>query len=346
MSVAADRDEMALRADSLEAEATAFRSDLDRLRKAIAVRLVGQDGVVDAVLTAMVAGGHVLLEGVPGLGKTLLVKTLAECLALPMRRIQFTPDLLPADVLGTHVLHEDQGRVRFEFAPGPIFCSLLLADEINRATPKTQSALLEAMQEGAVTTGGTTRPLERPFFVLATQNPIEQEGTYPLPEAQLDRFLFKVDVPYPTADELATILDLTTGQGEAVLRPVLTGPRLLELARLARAVPVPPEVRRRAVDLIRATHPQAAEAAAVARRQVRHGASPRAGQALLLAGKIRALWQGRFHVATEDIVAHARLVLAHRLILRFEALAEGATAETVVAAVLAECQGRWGADAE
>jgi len=332
------------RMEALAAAAVAFGADLERLRVAVARRMVGQDAVVEAVITALIAGGHVLLEGVPGLGKTLLVKTLAEALDLPTRRVQFTPDLLPADLLGTNVLHEDQGRVRFEFAPGPIFCHLLLADEINRATPKTQSALLEAMQEGAVTTGGATRPLPRPFFVLATQNPLEQEGTYPLPEAQLDRFLFKVDVPYPTAAEFEAILDRTTGVAETQVNAVLTGPRLLELAHLAREVPVPPTVRRRAVELVRATHPEAVEAGAVARRQVRYGASPRAGQALLLAGKIRALRAGRFHVSTEDIEAYAHLVLAHRLILRFEALADGATQAGVVANVLEECRQRWRAE--
>lgn len=331
-------------AAALAAAAAAFREDFDRLRAAVGQRLVGQDVVVEAVLTALVAGGHVLLEGVPGLGKTLLVKTLAEALALPTRRVQFTPDLLPADLLGTNVLHEEHGKVRFEFAPGPIFCQLLLADEINRATPKTQSALLEAMQEGAVTTGGATRPLPKPFFVLATQNPLEQEGTYPLPEAQLDRFLFKVDVPYPTAAEFEAILDRTTGVGEATVTAVLDGPRLLAMARLAREVPVSATVRRRAVELVRATHPETAEAAAVAKQQVRYGASPRAGQALLLAGKIRALRAGRFHVATEDLEAHAGLVLAHRLILRFEAQADGATAPQVVAAVLEECRRRWRAE--
>jgi MoxR-like ATPase len=297
--------------------------------------IVGQDAVVENTLTALFSGGHVLLEGVPGLGKTLLVRTLADALDLSFNRIQFTPDLMPADIVGTNIVMETPGgRREFQFQRGPVFAHLILADEINRATPKTQSALLEAMQEHQVTAGGEVRRLAEPFFVLATQNPIDQEGTYPLPEAQLDRFFFKLLVGYPTAAELGEVLNRTTENRKETVRRVLPKDKLLELMTLIRQVPVATHVKDYAVRLVLATHPKTETAAPMANQYLRFGSSPRGAQTLLLAGKVRAITQGRFNVSFEDIEAVALPALRHRLIVNFEAEAEGVTTDQVVAEVL------------
>jgi MoxR-like ATPase len=311
-----------------------FRDDLGRLTREIGQRVVGQTEIIEGVVAALLAGGHVLLEGVPGLGKTLLVKTLAEALELTFSRIQFTPDLMPADVVGTNMIVESAGGRRFEFQRGPIFANLVLADEINRATPKTQSALLEAMQEQAVTVGKQTYPLTPPFFVLATQNPIEMEGTYPLPEAQLDRFFFKLRVDLPGNDELHAILDRTTGAVDPVVRPVLGPARLLELRDLVRQVPVARQIQDYAVRLIEATHPNRTAVPAV-RKLVRYGSSPRGAQAVILAAKIRALADGRFAPSFDDVRRVAVPALRHRVLLNFEGEAEGVSTDTVLADVLA-----------
>ena len=284
---------------------------------------------------AILSGGHVLLEGVPGLGKTLLVRTLSEVLDLSFNRIQFTPDLMPADILGTNLVVESpEGRREFQFQRGPIFAHLLLADEINRATPKTQSAMLEAMQEKSVTAGGEIRRLAEPFFVLATQNPIDQEGTYPLPEAQLDRFFFKLIVGYPSAADLTEVLNRTTEGRKATLVKVVDGAGLLELQQLVRQVPAASHVKDYAVRLILATHPQTETAAPISNQYLRFGSSPRGAQALLLSGKVRALTQGRFSVSFEDIQTMVLPTLRHRLILNFEAEAEGITTDHVLAQIL------------
>jgi MoxR-like ATPase len=312
-----------------------FRADLDRLRAEIGRRLVGQGDIVEGVIAALLAGGHVLLEGVPGLGKTLLVRTLAEALELSFSRVQFTPDLMPADVVGTNMIVDSpEGQRRFEFQRGPIFANLVLADEINRATPKTQSALLEAMQEQSVTVGKQTYPLAPPFFVLATQNPIEMEGTYPLPEAQLDRFFFKLRVELPGNDDLHAILDRTTGATDPVVRPVLGRERLLELRELVRQVPVARPIQDYAVRLIEATHPARSSVARV-KKMVRYGSSPRGAQAVILAAKIRALSDGRFAPSFDDVRRSAAPALRHRVLLNFEGEAEGVRADDVLAEVLA-----------
>ncbi len=312
-----------------------FASQLQALRDEIVKRLVGQKELVEQVLIAIVAGGHVLLEGVPGLGKTMLVRTLSSCMDLPFARIQFTPDLMPADITGTNLVDEDEhGKRVFRFSAGAIFASLVLADEINRATPKTQSALLEAMQEKSVTVAGVVHQLPDPFFVLATQNPIDMEGTYPLPEAQVDRFMFKLNVRFPDARELSDILDLTTGTRQAELKAVCDGPTLLEMNRLAREVVAAEPVRDYAARLVLATHPELPNAHAQVKRLVRFGASPRGGQTLLLAGKVRALMQGRFNLAFEDIQAVAASALRHRLILSFEGEAEGVKTDQIIAELI------------
>ena len=312
-----------------------FRSAYATLRAEIGKVVVGQHEIVESTVIALFAGGHVLLEGVPGLGKTLLVRTLSEVLDLSFNRIQFTPDLMPADILGTNIVMETQGgRREFQFQRGPIFAHLILADEINRATPKTQSALLEAMQEHQVTAGGEIRRLSEPFFVMATQNPIDQEGTYPLPEAQLDRFFFKVLVGYPTADELNQVLTRTTGGVKAEVGKVLEREALMELMKLVREVPVASHVKDYAVRLVLATHPRTETAAPISNQYLRFGSSPRGGQTLLLAGKVRALTQGRFNVSFDDIQTVAAPALRHRLILNFEAEAEGITTDHIVAQIL------------
>lgn len=318
-----------------EEQIQSFRQAYGALREEIGKVIVGHEDIVDGTLTAILANGHVLLEGVPGLGKTLLVRTLGEVLDLPFNRIQFTPDLMPADILGTNMVMEtSDGRREFQFQRGPIFAHIILADEINRATPKTQSAMLEAMQEKSVTAGGEIRKLVEPFFVLATQNPIDQEGTYPLPEAQLDRFFFKLVVGYPSAAELTEVLTRTTEGGKVQVNKVLGREDLLELQRLVRQVPVASHVKDYAVRLVLATHPKTTTAAAITNQFLRFGSSPRGAQCLLLGGKVRALTQGRFNVSFDDIQAVAVPALRHRCILNFEAEAEGVTTEQIVGQIL------------
>ncbi|WP_422924864.1 AAA family ATPase [Singulisphaera sp. PoT] len=317
--------------DEVKAQVEEFRSGFNRLRDEIGKVIVGQREIIEGTLTALIAGGHVLLEGVPGLGKTMLVRTLAEALHLKFQRIQFTPDLMPADVIGTNVVLETpEGGRKFEFQQGPIFANLVLADEINRATPKTQSAMLEAMQERSVTVAGKTFQLQRPFFVLATQNPLEMEGTYPLPEAQLDRFFFKLLVKFPSAEEIEKILDRTTEAVDPHAEPVFDGEKILAMNRLARQIPIADELRRYGIALVLATHPENEQATEMAKRYVRYGSSPRGAQALILAAKIRAILDGRYHVAREDIRAVAPSALRHRLILNFEGQAESIQADDII----------------
>jgi MoxR-like ATPase len=326
--------ETALREDS--AAIDTLRRTVEALEREVARVIVGQQVVVRGVTIALIAGGHVLLEGLPGLGKTLLVRTIARGLQLQYSRIQFTPDLMPADILGTNVLLESSGGGRaFQFQPGPIFANLVLADEINRATPRTQSALLEAMQEQAVTVGTVGHPLPQPFFVLATQNPIELEGTYPLPEAELDRFFFKLNVGFPSRDELATIVDRTTGPRPEPPAAIADGPRVQELQEIAREIPLASHVSDYAVRLVLASHPELPEAAETARRNVRFGASPRAAQAMIMGSKIHAVLAGRVNVAFDDVRRVAAPALRHRLILSYEAEAKGVTTDRVVAELLA-----------
>jgi MoxR-like ATPase len=314
----------------------AFRETAAVIEAEVGKVIVGQKEVVRHVLIGILGGGHVLLEGVPGLGKTMLVRTLSQALDIQFSRIQFTPDLMPADITGTDIMEEgSDGRRAFRFQTGPVFANLILADEINRATPKTQSALLEAMQEQTVTVVNETYPLPSPFFVLATQNPLEMEGTYPLPEAQLDRFLFKVDVLFPSAGELTHILDRTTGKENPIPDPVADGTRILAMQRLARQVPVPSQVTDFASRLIVATHPGRSEIPIVD-QYVRYGASPRGGQALVLGGKISALLDGRYNASFDDVVAIAPAALRHRLLLNFEGQAAGVRPDEVITDVLAQ----------
>jgi MoxR-like ATPase len=315
--------------------AETFRTTFAAARDSVGRAVVGHADVVDEVLLALFAGGHCLLEGVPGIGKTLLVKSVAIALDLPFSRIQFTPDLMPADIVGTDLLVEKDGTPSFEFRPGPVFGSVVLADEINRATPKTQSALLQAMEEREVSVSRRTHRLPQPFFVLATQNPIEMEGTYPLPEAQLDRFLFKVLVSTPPLEELLRIVDLTTGAAHSVVRPVTNAADVLAMQSLAREVVLAPHLREFVGRLVLATHPDAKDAPASVRKVVRYGASPRAAQGLVLAAKARALSLGRAHVAEDDLRRLALPALRHRVLLNFEGEAEGVTTDRVVADVLA-----------
>ena len=301
----------------------------------IAKVIVGQRDLVRLVVVCLLCEGHALLEGVPGLGKTQLLKTLSDAVDLRFSRIQFTPDLMPADIVGTQVLEEDEsGRRRFHYRAGPVFANLVLADEVNRATPKTQSALLEAMQERAVTAAGETRLLPRPFFVMATQNPLEMEGTYPLPEAQLDRFLLKVLVPFPPAADLVQVVERTTGAAGAAVEAVADGEVLSAMIDLTRQVPVASHVTAHAVDLVVATHPDQPGAPDPVRRYVRFGASPRGAQALVLAAKAAALLDGRPNVSLDDVRAFAAPALRHRMVLGYEATADGVAADDVVAAVL------------
>jgi MoxR-like ATPase len=321
--------------DTRQVDPETFQATATAIEDAVGQVIVGQRDLVRGVLITLLAGGNALLEGVPGLGKTLLVRTLADAVDASFSRIQFTPDLMPSDIVGTNILAEDAtGHKQFRFETGPVFAHLVLADEINRATPKTQSALLEAMQERAVTVGKTTHPLPDPFFVLATQNPLEMEGTYPLPEAQLDRFLFKLTLPFPTFDELITISDRTTGPGTLRAPQVADLPTLRGMQRLAREVPIAPHVSGHAANLVLATHPTHELAPDAVRRYVSFGASPRALQALVLAGKIRALLDGRYNVAVDDLNALVPAVLRHRVVLNFEAQAEGVAADSVVADVI------------
>src|SRR5499433_1838970 len=312
-----------------------FVTTFEGLRAEVEKVIVGHRDIINHVLIGMFAGGHVLLEGVPGLGKTLLIKTLAEGLELSFSRIQFTPDLMPADIIGTNIIVEDpDGRKHFQFQQGPIFAHILLADEINRATPKTQSALLEGMQEGAVTVGGASRPLPAPFFVLATQNPIEMEGTYPLPEAQLDRFLFKLRVQYPALQDLTEIINRTTQVREVSVQRVMTGPRVLSFREMVREVPIASHVRDLAALIVLATHPQWERAPEQTRRFVRYGASPRGAQALVLGAKVRALSEGRYNVSVEDLRAMALPSLRHRIILNFEGEAEAVDVDRLIVQII------------
>ncbi|MBX3363598.1 MAG: AAA family ATPase [Phycisphaeraceae bacterium] len=326
--------------EAIQAQAARFRDDFAGVREQIQRVVVGHAEVIEGVLICLFTGGHALLEGVPGIGKTLLIRTLSKALSLEFGRIQFTPDLMPADITGTTVVAEsagDAGRIvrEFRFQPGPIFAQIVLADEINRATPKTQSALLEAMQERSVTVAGVSHALPRPFFVMATQNPIEQEGTYPLPEAQLDRFFFKLSVGYSTRSDLAAILDRTTTGDEPTVTPVLDAQAIVEHQRLVRRVAIAPHVQDYAVRMVLATHPQGAFATPTVNQYVRVGASPRAAQALVLGAKCRALLDGRPSVAVEDIRAISLPSLRHRLILNFEGEAEGVTTDRVVENIVA-----------
>jgi MoxR-like ATPase len=320
--------------ESMQQEASRFRERYAVVRDQIGRVIVGHDEIVHGVLTAMFVGGHCLLEGVPGLGKTMLIRTLSETLSLDFNRIQFTPDLMPSDILGTNIIVENQGRREFQFQKGPIFTQICLADEINRATPKTQSALLETMQEGTVTVAGTRYELKKPFFVLATQNPIEQEGTYPLPEAQLDRFLFKLVVGYSSREELNTIVDRTTRGITIVPDKVMNGEEIVHWQKLVRQVVLAKHVQDYIARLILATHPEGPLAPDVTNQYIRWGASPRGAQTIALASKVRALLDGRYNVSFEDIRRVFLPSLRHRVLLNFEAQAEGIEVDRVLLDIL------------
>lgn len=312
----------------------AFRQDFEAIEQEIGKAIIGQKALIRDVLTAMVAGGNVLLEGLPGLGKTQLVKTIGKVLDLQFSRIQFTPDLMPADVTGTSVMIKDGEGMRMEFRQGPVFSNIVLADEINRATPKTQSALLEAMQEHTVTGGSTTYALPEPFFVLATQNPLESEGTYPLPEAQMDRFLFKLDVGFPNKEELLKIVMMTTTEGQQEPQKVCDGTKLLELRRIAQTVPIAEPVADYMMEVTLKTHPEYEGAPEDVKKYIRYGASPRGAQAIMQAARILALTEGRYNVSYEDVRAAAKPALRHRLFLNFEGIAEGKTVDGIIEALL------------
>jgi MoxR-like ATPase len=319
----------------LDQQFAAFRDDYEEIKKQVGRVIVGQHAIIDATLTALFAGGHVLLESVPGLGKTLLARTLADALDLDFRRLQFTPDLMPADVIGTYIVMESHGRRKFEFQQGPIFANILLADEVNRATPKTQSALLEGLGEGAVTVANETYDLPDPFFTIATQSQSETEGTFPLPQTQLDRFFFKLRMPFPNGDELSEILDRTTEPMVPVAKKVLDARRVREMMDVVRRVTIAPEVRQYAISRLLATHPEQPQATPMVQKFVAQGCSPRGGQAMILAGKIRALLDGRVHVAEEDLRVAAVPALRHRLTLNFEGHAEQIEPDDVLHEVLA-----------
>lgn len=318
----------------MEDRARDFSDKFALIRKEVGKFIVGQDEVVENVLIAILCGGHVLLEGVPGLGKTALVNTLSQALDLKFGRIQFTPDLLPSDVVGTQILAETDGKRQLIFQPGPVFCNILLADEINRATPKTQSALLETMQEKRVTVANQTHSLDSPFFVLATQNPIENDGTYPLPEAQLDRFFFKLRVPLPSHDEFSEILNRTGGNSMPSISAVANGPELVAMGQTLREIPIAADVQDYLVKVVRHTHPDNENSPKKVKNYLRHGASPRAAQAILAASRARALLDGRYHVAREDIAKAAIPAMRHRLILSFEGEAEGISPDDLVTAAI------------
>ncbi|HTK07186.1 MAG TPA: MoxR family ATPase [Ktedonobacteraceae bacterium] len=327
-----------------EAAIEEFMRVARRLEEELDAVVLGQQRVIRELLLALFAGGHVLLEGVPGLGKTLLVRTLSDALTLKFTRIQFTPDLMPADIVGTTIVTEQadasssQGRRAFSFQPGPIFANIVLADEINRATPKTQSALLEGMQERTVSVGDKTRPLPAPFFVLATQNPLEMEGTYTLPEAQLDRFLLKIMVTFPNADDLLRIIDSTVGTQSSRAKAVANGEELTRLIEIARAVPVATHIKEHAVRLLLATHPDQEDAPEMVRQYVRYGASPRGLQALIMTSRVRALLEGRYNVSMEDLRAVAYPALRHRIVLNFDGLADGISPEHLIEQILSELE--------
>lgn len=325
----------------IEERATQFKQDFETLRSEVGRMIVGQEEIVEGVIVCLIANGHALLEGVPGLGKTLLVRTLAQALELDFSRIQFTPDLMPADVVGTNILVEDNsGRRCFQFHKGPVFANIILADEINRATPKTQSAMLEAMQEHSVTIAGEMRKLPEPYIVLATQNPLEMEGTYPLPEAQLDRFLFKLMVNYPSLEELSTIMDRTTTAEEVQVEKVTDAKTVLEMRTLARQVAIAPHVQEFALKTVLATHPDSDQATEMTKQFVRYGSSPRGAQALVLAGKVNALLDGRYNVSFNDIEKVALPSLRHRLILNFEGEAEGISTDAIILDILEKLKAR------
>ena len=319
--------------DTIDLTVAEFRETAAQIEQEVGKVIVGQTDVVRHVLVGILSGGHVLLEGVPGLGKTMLIRTLGQVLRLEFSRIQFTPDLMPADITGTEIMEEMDGRREFRFQQGPVFANLILADEINRATPKTQSAMLEAMQEKTVTVANHTYQLPVPFFVLATQNPIEQEGTYPLPEAQLDRFIYKINVPFPSADELTEILARTTGKSNPSPDVAADGERLIAMQALARQVPIPSHVSEYISQLVVATHPGSSPGPLVD-QYVRYGSSPRGAQALVLGGKISALLDGRLNVSFDDVATVAPAALRHRLLLNFEGQAEGVQADDVIADLL------------
>ncbi|MEO8904168.1 MAG: MoxR family ATPase [Polyangiaceae bacterium] len=322
-------------AEQAREEVSEFQKQIGALREEIGRVIVGNRDVIDGVLSCMLGSSHALLEGVPGLGKTMLVRTLAGVLGLEFSRIQFTPDLMPADIIGTVVLDEGAAGARtLEFRRGPIFANIVLADEVNRATPKTQSALLEAMQEHRVTVGRTTHRIEEPYFVLATQNPLEMEGTYPLPEAQLDRFFYKLEVPFPSREELHAIIDRTTTDQQTEVRRVLSREQILSMQALVRRVPVARHVQDYAIRVLMATHPTGEEAPELVKRFVRTGASPRGAQAMLLGAKVRALFDGRFAASIEDVKATALAALRHRVLLSFEGEAEGVASDRVIAEIL------------
>lgn len=316
-----------------------FREAFLRIQNEVSKRIVGQKEIIEGVLICLMTGGHALLEGVPGLGKTLLIRTLHEVLDLGFSRIQFTPDLMPADIIGTNVVAEDEdGRKFFEFQHGPVFANLILADEINRATPKTQSALLEAMQEKSVTVAGKHRALSLPFFVMATQNPLEMEGTYPLPEAQLDRFFFKLKVEYPSLEELDLVMERTTKREMPSVEKVSDGEQINALEQSVRDIIIAEDVRRYALRIVLSTHPEAEEAPELTRKYVRYGSSPRGAQSLILGAKVKAILDGRYNVSREDIQAVALPSLRHRLILSFEGEAEGIDPDGIIERLLEEVQ--------
>lgn len=317
--------------EQVEEKHEEFRETFLKIHQEVSKRIVGQKEIIEGVLICLMTGGHALLEGVPGLGKTLLIRTLHEVLDLEFSRIQFTPDLMPADIVGTTVVAEDEdGRKFFEFQPGPVFANLVLADEINRATPKTQSALLEAMQEKSVTVAGQHRVLDLPFFVMATQNPLEMEGTYPLPEAQLDRFFFKLKVEFPSLDELDIVMERTTKREMPVVDKVCDGKSINELEQIVRDILVAEDVRKYALRIVMGTHPEVEDAPEKTKQYVRYGSSPRGAQALILGSKVRAILDGRYNVAREDIQAVALPSLRHRLILSFEGEAEGIDPDSII----------------
>ena len=331
-SMSTEAHETAALHESSDIETAArLRESCQRVRDEVRKAVVGQDAVIEQLLIALLAGGHCLLEGVPGLAKTLLIRTLSDAMSLNFQRIQFTPDLMPADITGTDIIQDaPDGRRELLFERGPIFAQMILADEINRTPPKTQAALLEAMQERAVSIGGKTYPLEDPFFVLATQNPIEQEGTYPLPEAQQDRFILHVKVDYPTRDEEGAILDLTTSDLSTDVSPVLSGPDLLEFQRVVRRVPLAPRIKQSILDIVRSLRPSEADTPDWAKQWIDWGPGPRASQQLVLAAKARTLLQGRYHVTREDLSALAMPVLRHRIVLSFTAESEGIQVDDVI----------------
>jgi MoxR-like ATPase len=313
-----------------------FRDRFSRITQEVARRIVGHEEIVNGTVTSLLAGGHVLLEGIPGVGKTSLVHTLADALHLTFSRIQFTPDLMPADIVGTNIVQEhSHGGTFFEFQPGPVFANVVLADEINRATPKTQSALLEAMQDVSVSVGKTTYPLEQPFLVMATQNPIEMEGTYPLPEAQLDRFFFKLKVTYPSESAMHEILDRTTRETDRTVTRVVDGPEIMDMRRIARSVPIARPVQAYAIRLTLGSHPGSPYVTPLVTRYVRYGASPRAAQALVLAGKIQAINRGQAFVSIDDIRSAALPALRHRILLNFEGEADEVDTDSIVNELIA-----------